>query len=81
MVDIQLKDGLLIWHIGIAEAIGLDRTKHFLDRYAALPLVKVGGRFKGRLDLSSDNYRGCALPLNIWFKFIAISPPPLFVVP
>jgi LacI family transcriptional regulator len=57
-IDAESLDGLLVWFAGMVEGIGVLRVSHFFDRYAALPLVTIGGRLKNFPDLSINNYQG-----------------------
>jgi DNA-binding LacI/PurR family transcriptional regulator/signal transduction histidine kinase len=58
LVDARYIDGLLVWYGGIAEGLGIDHGKSFLERYKEIPLVTIGGRLKNYPDLSIDNYQG-----------------------
>ncbi len=57
-MDADHVDGLLVWHAGILEGIGVEQGEHFFDRYADIPLLTIGGKLKDYPDLSIDNYQG-----------------------
>jgi hypothetical protein len=57
LLDADHVDGLLIWHAGILEGIGIEQGEHFFDRYAGIPLLTIGGKLKDYPDLSIDNSR------------------------
>jgi DNA-binding LacI/PurR family transcriptional regulator/signal transduction histidine kinase len=58
LLDADHVDGLLIWHAGILEGIGVEQGEHFFDRYTGIPLLTIGGKLKDYPDLSIDNYQG-----------------------
>jgi DNA-binding LacI/PurR family transcriptional regulator/signal transduction histidine kinase len=58
LLDADHVDGLLIWHAGVLEGIGIEQGEHFFDRYADIPLMTIGGKLKDHPDLSIDNYQG-----------------------
>gem|GEM_PF-7037754 len=58
LLDADHVDGLLIWHAGVLEGLGIEQGEHFFDRYADIPLLTIGGKLKDYPDLSIDNYQG-----------------------
>lgn len=58
LLDADHVDGLLVWHAGILEGIGIEQGEHFFDRYVTMPLLTIGGQLPNYPDLSIDNYQG-----------------------